>query len=85
MYCKNFAALKKIVDENGRVSYVELADGTRKYAGIFVSNMHPVKTLEMTESPLLKNGDLELVIDFPSCGAPLVTKIIRIGTLCFQY
>jgi len=49
------AEVKKIIDENERVSCVELADGTRMYADIFISNMHPVKTLEMTGSALIKN------------------------------
>jgi all-trans-retinol 13,14-reductase len=47
--------VKKIVDENGRITYVELTDGSRLYAKTFISNMHPVKTLEMTNSELIKN------------------------------
>ncbi len=47
--------VKKIVAENGHVSHVELSDGSRVYAKTFISNMHPVKTLEMTESDLIKN------------------------------
>lgn len=42
--------VKKIVEENGMVVYVELVDGSRLYAKDFISNMHPVKTLEMTRS-----------------------------------
>jgi len=47
--------VKKIVDEGGRIAYAELADGKRLYADIFISNMHPVRTLEMTDSALIKN------------------------------
>lgn len=32
------------------MTYVELADKSRLYAKEFISNMHPVKTLEMTET-----------------------------------
>ncbi len=46
--------VKRIVEENGKISFVELANGHRLYAGIFISNMHPVKTLEMTESDVIK-------------------------------
>ena len=46
--------VKKIVEENGRVAFVELADGERLYADKFISNMHPVKTMEITESQLIK-------------------------------
>jgi all-trans-retinol 13,14-reductase len=47
--------VKKIAAEDGRIAYVELANGSRIYAKIFISNMHPVKTLEITESELIKN------------------------------
>ncbi len=46
--------VKKIEEEEGRIAYVELADGSRRYADIFISNMHPVKTLEITETPVLR-------------------------------
>ena len=47
--------VKKIEEENGKVVYAELADGSRKYADVFISNIHPVKTLEITKTPVLKN------------------------------
>jgi len=47
--------VKKIVEEDGRVVCVELADGSRRYAGAFISNMHPVKTMEITASGVIKN------------------------------
>jgi len=47
--------VKKIVEENGLVSYVELLGGAKMYAKQFISNMHPVKTLEITDTPLIKN------------------------------
>ena len=51
---KRKAEVKKIVAEDGRVSYVQLADGSKIYGQQFISNMHPVKTLEITESELIK-------------------------------
>jgi len=47
--------VKKIEEQDGTITYVELANGSRKYADIFISNIHPVKTLEITESPVLRN------------------------------
>ena len=44
--------VKKIVEENGKVAYVQLAGGSRMYATNFISNMHPVKTLEITCKPM---------------------------------
>lgn len=48
--------VKKIVVEEGKVNSVELADGSHLYAKHFISNMHPVRTLAMTESNLLKQA-----------------------------
>ncbi len=50
------AEVKRIVVEDGRVSSVELADGSYVYGKNFISNMHPVRTLEMTESNLIKHA-----------------------------
>ncbi|MBS1598045.1 MAG: NAD(P)/FAD-dependent oxidoreductase [Bacteroidetes bacterium] len=53
---KNHAEVKKIVDENGTISHVELADGSKVHAKYFISDMHPAKTLEITTSSLIKNA-----------------------------
>ncbi|MES1224013.1 MAG: NAD(P)-binding protein, partial [Bacteroidota bacterium] len=47
--------VKRLAEEDGRITYVELGDGTRRYADIFISNMHPVKTLEITDTPVLRS------------------------------
>ncbi len=48
------AEVKKIVVEEGKVSSVQLADGSQVYGKHFISNMHPVRTLEMTETNIIK-------------------------------
>ncbi len=48
--------VKRIVVEEGEVRYVELADGSHVYGKHFISNMHPVRTLDMTESNLIKHA-----------------------------
>jgi phytoene dehydrogenase-like protein len=48
--------IKKIAVEDGRVKYVEAADGSKVYGKFFISNMHPVRTLEITETSLIKNA-----------------------------
>ena len=48
--------VKRILVEEGVVKSVELADGSQVYAKHFISNMHPVRTLEMTDSSLIKNA-----------------------------
>ena len=44
------AEVKKIVEEGGRITHVVLADGSKLYAKDFISNIHPVKTLDITQS-----------------------------------
>jgi len=46
--------VKKIVVEEGKVSSVELMDGSHVYGKYFISNMHPVQTLDMTETDIIK-------------------------------
>jgi all-trans-retinol 13,14-reductase len=46
----------KLVEEEGELKYAECADGERFYGKLFISNIHPVKTLEMTDSDLIKKA-----------------------------
>jgi all-trans-retinol 13,14-reductase len=48
--------VKKIVVEEGKVSYVEMADGSQVHGKNFISNMHPARTLEMTDTHLIKHA-----------------------------
>jgi len=47
--------VKKILVDDGKVSSVQIADGSHVYGKYFISNMHPARTLEITETPLIKN------------------------------
>jgi all-trans-retinol 13,14-reductase len=46
--------VKKIKDENGKIGYVELEDGSRWAAENYISNMHPVKSMEILETNLIR-------------------------------
>lgn len=48
--------VKKIVVEDEKVNAVQLANGSFIYGEIFISNMHPVRTMEITETHLIKNA-----------------------------
>ncbi len=48
--------VKKIVVDEGKVKSVELTDGSHVYGKHFISNMHPVRTLDMIESNLIKQA-----------------------------
>ena len=50
------APVRRIVEENGQITHVELEDGSTVGGTHFVSNMHPVTTLGMTDSPLIKKA-----------------------------
>jgi all-trans-retinol 13,14-reductase len=47
--------IKKIHVTGDMVEFAEATDGRRFYGNKFISNIHPVKTLEMTETPVIKN------------------------------
>lgn len=47
--------INKIHVENDKVVYAETVDGRRFEGDIFISNIHPSKTMEMTQTPLIKN------------------------------
>jgi len=46
----------KIVVEGKEVKSVELADGSHIYAKQFISNMHPARTLELTDTNLINHA-----------------------------
>ena len=50
------AEVTKIIVEDGKVNAVELKDGSHVFGKSFISNMHPVRTLELTETSLIKNA-----------------------------
>jgi all-trans-retinol 13,14-reductase len=50
------AEVKRIVVDDEKVTSVELADGSHVYAKHFISNMHPVRTLDMIDSNLIKHA-----------------------------
>ncbi|RYY30791.1 MAG: NAD(P)/FAD-dependent oxidoreductase [Chitinophagaceae bacterium] len=48
--------VKNLVETDGKICYAELKDGSKLEADIFVSNIHPAKTLEMTASSQIRNS-----------------------------
>jgi all-trans-retinol 13,14-reductase len=78
------ALVKKIVQENDRIAYVELEDGSRKYGDIFISNMHPVKTLEITVSDLIKNAYRNRLMNLENSVSSFTINIV-LKKDCFKY
>jgi all-trans-retinol 13,14-reductase len=50
---KNIVRLK---EENGKLQYAETDNGERYYGDLFISNVHPGRTIEMTESDMIKKA-----------------------------
>lgn len=46
----------KLKEEDGKLRYAETAEGKRYYGNIFISNVHPIKTMDMTESDMIKKA-----------------------------
>ncbi|MBS1746989.1 MAG: NAD(P)/FAD-dependent oxidoreductase [Bacteroidetes bacterium] len=44
----------RIITDNGRISFVQLSDGRKLFAKQFVSNLHPAKTIELTEPNIFR-------------------------------
>jgi all-trans-retinol 13,14-reductase len=78
------ALVKKIVQENDRIAYVELEDGSRKHGDIFISNMHPVKTLEITVSDLIKNAYRNRLMNLENSVSSFTINIV-LKKDCFKY
>ncbi len=52
----NFTEVVKLVEKDGRISCAQSSDGGRFYGNLFISNAHPVKTMEMTDSDRIKKA-----------------------------
>ena len=52
----NYTEIGKLVEEDGRIAYAESSDGRRFCGSLFISNVHPVKTMEMTDSDRIRKA-----------------------------
>jgi all-trans-retinol 13,14-reductase len=50
------AKVATLKEEQGKIQYAELDSGQKFYGKLFISNVHPTKTLEMTDSDLIKKA-----------------------------
>jgi all-trans-retinol 13,14-reductase len=76
--------VKKIIVEDGRVSSVQLADGSHIYGTNFISNMHPVRTLEMTETSIIKHAYKNRIRSLEnSIGGFVINIVLKKGS--FKY
>ncbi|MGZ4079770.1 MAG: phytoene desaturase family protein, partial [Bacteroidia bacterium] len=53
---RNYADVRKIVEKNGVIAYVELATGEKIEGKNFISNIHPATTMNILESDKIKKA-----------------------------
>ena len=70
------AEVNQIIVEKGKVSSVQLADGTHVYGRSFISNMHPVRTLDMTETDLIKQAYRSRVKELENTVSSFIVNIV---------
>lgn len=76
--------VKKIIVEDGVATSVLLADGRHIHAKNFISNMHPVQTLEMTESPLIKQAYKSRIKNLQNTiGGFVINIVFKKGTFTY--
>ena len=51
---KIHSEVARLVEEGGRITHVELKNGSVMRARSFISNMHPARTLELLSSPVIR-------------------------------
>ncbi|MCO5234980.1 MAG: NAD(P)/FAD-dependent oxidoreductase [Chitinophagaceae bacterium] len=78
------AEVVKIASEGNRATYAETADGTRYYADMFISNMHPGKTLEMTDTDVIRNIYRKRIQNLPHTISSFLVHIV-LKKNCFKY
>jgi all-trans-retinol 13,14-reductase len=79
------AEVKKIIVEDGKATAVELANGSHVYGKYFISNMHPVQTLRMTETTLIKNAYKTRVQNLEnSIGGFIINIVFRKDSFKYQ-
>ncbi|OJY95837.1 MAG: all-trans-retinol 13,14-reductase [Sphingobacteriales bacterium 40-81] len=76
--------VKKIQVQEDKVIYVEAADGRKIYGDIFISNIHPAKTMEMTETPIIKNIYRKRLSSLPHTISSFLVHI-ALKKNCFPY
>lgn len=60
----------------GKVSAVELVDGSYIQASYFISNMHPVRTLQMTKTDIIKPAYRSRVKDLENTVSSFIVNIV---------
>jgi all-trans-retinol 13,14-reductase len=66
----------KLKEERGEIAYAEDDQGERYYAKTFISNVHPVKTIEMTESDLFRKAYKDRLLALQNTTSVFYTSVV---------
>ena len=73
---RNYAEVKKIIEKEGEVKYVELADGEKIEGKYFISNIHPATTMNILESTKIKKAYRNRLQGLENSSAAFIIDIV---------
>jgi all-trans-retinol 13,14-reductase len=73
--------VKKIIEQDGKVTYIETSNNKKFYARNFLSNIDPFTTLDMTESKLIRNIYKHRIGDIPNTIGAFTLYIVLVPKL----
>lgn len=79
-YCE----VTRLVTEAGKVLYAETANGKQYHADRFISNLHPARTMDMTESEAIKPVYRKRIASLPQTISSFLIHI-ALKENCFPY
>jgi len=81
----NRVDVQRFVVEEKEVKYVESAAGEKYYADLFISNIHPAQTFEMTETDLIRPAFRKRILNLENSLSAFVLNItLKPGTFPYQ-
>lgn len=78
------AEVVKIASKDARATFAETADGVRYYADQFISNIHPGKTMEITDSNAIRSIYRKRILNLPHTISSFLIHIV-LKKNCFRY
>ncbi|GAA4371103.1 NAD(P)/FAD-dependent oxidoreductase [Hymenobacter saemangeumensis] len=77
--------VRRFVTEGKEVSHVEDASGEKYYADLFISNIHPAQTFEMTETDIIRPAYRRRILNLENSLSAFVMNItLKPGTFKYQ-
>lgn len=73
---RNYAEVKEIVEVDGKIKYVQLADGEKIEGGGFISNIHPTNTMRMLSSKRIKKAFRNRIDNLKNSASAFVLDVV---------